>query len=443
MSCPRHLAVLLAILPAFIPARASLGLDAPAIKQNDAPLVESASGELPAPEIIARARAAYRSGPVGERVTISVREGQVTRFDEFVVRLRADDQRREMRLDLAALSIWTRTDGAAGEFTAQHRENDELVYRASLDRPLSRSALRAHLPTMLAPQLALAFGERLDASISDDDWTRGPPAPDRHTIIGATALGLTTIAFDAETFRLREYAAQSRDLTIRLRVEAIEAGDPDSWVIDAVGSRVVSSLSELRPRVRPVPIGEEFPFRTLQDATMSPWLLDAALANRRVPPQRPEERYLVLVFHRVPSEVPARTHVLDRVGRAIDAAGEVERELARTSMRPEGLGPRRAIVRVIVRPVACLRVPEARREVIQTLAARWPLDTGGSGLLWTVSPEQTLDRLAPGASAAIAIIDEQRRLVRVLEIDDEFETDALSQQIRDTVMREVNLIGGP
>ncbi len=431
------------------PALAALGLmwlvagaTGRASQPTDDPSGSPTSEPSPA-EIIARARSAYRSGAIAERVTIAVRDGDITRFDEYVVRLRADDQVREMRLEMATLSIWARTDGQGGQLAARHRENDQVTYRADLDRPLSHLALRGRLPRIVAPQLALAFGEQLEPSVADEEWTRGPPAQNQLSVIAATDQGLVTLAFDASSFRLREYRVEAGRFTILLRVEPIEPGDPESWKIASEGSRVVSSLSELRPRPRQVSVGEEFPFQVLQDATMSPWAIDVALANRRVPPQRPEERYLVLVFHRVPGDAALRETVLQRVGKAIDAASRVERELARISMRAEGLGPRHAIVRVIVRPVACLTVLDARRDVIDSLATRWPLDTGGSGLLWTVSPERTIDRLSAGADAVIAVIDDQLRLVRIMQMESGLEVDALAADIRDTIMREVTLIGGP
>ncbi len=381
-------------------------------------------------------RRAYRDEPIAERVTIAHTVARRTVFDELIVRVFRTPEQRHARIELPTLTISARGDASRTRIVAVHPANDAVALVREFDEPLSWRLLARVFPPIPAPQLALAFDET------------GPLPPSRvdrfEEEAGAVRLtgrhaGERASLVPAPTGRLASMRVKSDAFDLRLRIEPVEPGDPQQWGIDTDGRRIVTDPRALRPAPAPFPVAEEFPIAEFQDARFALWPIDLALAPdeslRRV-----EERYLVLVFFRLPDALPERSRVLTRVDAAIDAAQGAADDLARRSRTDGGLGPRRALVRTLVRPVACLEVPQARRAAIHELARRWRLDTGGSALLWTLSPAGTIDRLAFGAEVAIAIIDEQRRLVRVLVPNDD---DSLADRVREAIEREVNLVPSP
>jgi len=387
-------------------------------------------------DAIARARAAAREGPHADRVTIMVRTNDVIRFDRFEVYTMGAGARRGARIDLPALEVWLSSTSEHASVTARRAEGAGRVFHAALDAPLHIASLRGVMPPIPAPQLDLLLDDAQILGVPDAQWHAEDHDGEEIVLRASTSAGQTTLVLDASSSRpLRAEVREPTGLLMRLRFDPIEAGDPSAWAIGIDGKRVVSSIVDLHPSEALVAPGDDFPIRTLQDAAMRPWSIAAALAPS-TPARGPEERYLILILHRVPTPGPKRTRVLDLADDAISASSGVRQDLTRRSRG--GLGPRGSGVRVLVRPVACLKIPGARRERIARLARRWSLDTGGSALLWIVSPEETIDRLVPGGEVVVAIIDDQERLVEAIDADrPEAE---LRQRIEHAIMREVNLV---
>ena len=379
-------------------------------------------------------RRAYRDAPIAERVTIAHTVARRTAFDELTVRVLHTPDRRQARIELPTLTISASGDASHTRIVAVRPDNDTVAFVRDFDEPLTSSLLARIFPPIPAPQLSLAFDEDAPPAPSHArDFDQA--APD--CIITRAGDERTTLVL-APTGRLAGMWVETDAACLRLRIQPVDPGAPQQWGIDTSGRRIVRDLRALRPPPQPFALHEEFPISELQDARLAIWPLDRALAPDETL-RRVEERYFVLIFFRLPHAVPEQTRVLKRVDAAIDAAQQAADDLARRSRSPEGLGPRRALVRTIVRPVACLDVSQARRSTIDDLAARWRLETGESALLWTLSPPDTIDRLAPRTDVAIAILDQQRRLVSVVVPTDKPDPD----RIREAIEREVNLVPTP
>lgn len=417
-------------------------------------------------------RSAYRGAPIAERVTIAKRRGDVTLFDELTVRVHRDGEKRTLRIELPSLTIYaesrpaddnSRSDGTIaheGRIVVVHNQNPAIAFVASIDEPITPALLRRHLRPIPAPAIDLAMGDatngeflasrvqawRVDEGRPVLDLAGTPDAPDSQAMIDldpatsrARTVTITPSSSDSGTARRRP------DWTLDLRIDPIDPGEPASWAIDLSSREVVPSLAMLRPFPAPFPLAEPFPITTFQTANMLPWSVERALEPDPLP-RRVQERYLALVVHALPDDPLERADSMQRTIAALTACERVRTHLAQRSLAPEGLGPRRALVRLRAHPVVCLEAPQARREIIReherTLAVAPPPESPAE-LLWTGSPWSCLRRLHASAPVAIALLDEQTRLVRVIAINKGAPPDAIARDLEEAILREVNLLAPP
>ncbi len=210
----------------------------------------------------ASAVTAYRQGPTGERVGVSVRsEGRGTRRDEYVVRLspEAGDRKEAMLLELGTLRVYA----SAGEVLAWLDGAGQTYWRATYEGELDVVKLGRLIPPVSLPQLTALRGgddvgvvsmfapeiawtsaaitgldEQARVSISGRPGASGIPAGDAP----ATMVLMATGRFESLSVTI------APGTTLELKMTSIEPGDVGAWKPDLAGRRRVETLSELRAR---------------------------------------------------------------------------------------------------------------------------------------------------------------------------------------------------
>lgn len=374
---------------------------------------------------LADARAAYRAGPVADRVAVSVRRGsQILRRDIFTVRLSAGspDSRDDdaVRIELGRLRI-----GLSGTtLVIERAAGDGPCLVHTLDQPPTSTALVSILRPLPIPQLDLAFGTAdagltpLAASIV---WTSATLEPDARpatvTLRGRGDGGPVELTLFAATGRLQRLTLQLEPadadppLTLELLSTPLpDAGDPSTWRIDTTGREQVHDLTELFRQERPVAPGAPVGELLLFDLELNAWSLTQAqaAADRKTPPP------VVLILFRADAAAQA-TSVFDD---ALSGARALTRLAATTT--PPAADP--SDMPFLAVAAAVFELNAFRRDRLVQLQHAWneQLDqTAGLAvpLLWSVHPGQTIDRFAQDASAALVVVDADGRCRGVVHLD--------------------------
>ncbi len=388
------------------------------------PPAEVGAPHLEADAVLRELLAAYRGGPVAERVTIRVRQppppdmhGPVLdRESVATVRVHRGrgDEDRVLRADLGVLSVY-----AHGDALVIVRSDDPSVcLRRRLSGPVSARALAPVLPPTALPAIALALGDAA-AAANLTPFTRGvrwriaDGAPRETGLVrlsGHASGGEATLLIDAVTHRLRELSFRAASgARLDVRCEAIEPGDPGAWAIDADDRRVVRSLRDLGVPEAPFARGEPVPALPLQDMETDLWALEDEFAARAAadPRRTPAPAILVLARQRV-AGAPAAPVPGSVAGDAVRAYLRKQRRLAAEHDNAEERGgvP-------FWRPVLVFEVEEFTRERLAGAAERWksslpivsgPFDGAEPECLWSSAGRPLLDRFVRGSDTVVAVI---------------------------------------
>lgn len=180
----------------------------------------------------------------------------------------------------------------------------------------------------------------------------------------------------------------------------------DQWGIDLEGRRRVASLAGLQPaesaieRFQPMPA---LPLFAMDRAAWSPPTIGVEEDQSAVEP------FPVLLLVRATSPHGLTTEIADRVQEAVQVAQQrIEREQRTRREAGDGVMP------IGLRPTIVLvfSLSEFSLESLSEARSRFPDD---AQVVWSASPAATIDRFAPGAEAALVVVDGYRRLVSVMD----------------------------
>jgi len=347
-----------------------------------APLWSEANAQTEsAPAAVKRIAEAYRDGPLADRVSLSVGNGDhAGGAAEIIVHIDPDGA---VLLEMGALTLW-----AGEEMVEGVVESNRGAYFAAprAGRPIHHVLWR-HLPWTPLPQPGLAFDSAPQAPdvlpfAGPFSWETGQVDDDGSLFAahGESPQAAVTLIADVETARLRRAAVMRRGdaRTDRLRVEPIDPGDPSQWRPDTSGRRAVSTLADLaliEPEIDP---GDPAPEILLLTLDGRPWRLSEAAGDPAA----------LLLFR---ADTPG--------------AGAGREALERLAERHPTLVARWAVV-----------LDQRDRSLFQrrdALAEEW-----GPELLWTVAHESTIDPFAPNSGAAILLVDAAGVVQGALPLDD-------------------------
>ncbi len=344
---------------------------------------------------LADARGAYRDAPVAERIDLYVDSGLAERRETALIRF---DHPRALALELGPLRVWAGVENSRAVVRAVHALDAAHVFEHRRDDADVLAALTEALPPIALPQLALVWSEAaplrdLTAFTRNLAWTSATLESDHEppvaVVTGASPDSRAVLILDAATSRLARAELESRAgrLRIAMDVSPVAPGDPASWRIDPGSRERVSEITDLAPAPGDVGIGARAPDLFLMTLDNQPW----RLADRVGSP------VAITLFRAAGAESALKLH-----------------EFAQSAA---GATPRATAVAVAILS------PEDRphTERLESLRGQW-----GGELLWSMSARATIDRFAPGADAALIVVD-SAGIVRLVETTSE---DALPERLK-------------
>ncbi len=247
---------------------------------------------MTAADVIAKAAAAYRTGPTAERMQITTTIGGRER--RATITLRLDPGQPPTRddaatlIELGPLVIHAHADKAV----AISRFDKSTCATIALTPPLTADSISRALPPIPAPQLDLALADGAFArplpGLDPVEWSPSASIDATRSLITISgSAGTSTIraSFDRASFRLRSLvatlptpASPAKPSTIELAIRPVDAGRPESWPLDTAGRTKVPTLAELAPRRAKWQLGDPIADTPLLDAALARWSLKDALA---------------------------------------------------------------------------------------------------------------------------------------------------------------------
>lgn len=306
-----------------------------------------------------RAAAAYRSGPTGEELTVRLTDesGSV----EETLRVWSDPGRVSL-IELGGIRA-----ALTKHVVVAVREGDgERAFVATAGRDAGE-ALAEHLAGAPAIPAALAMGGSPGAV-----W---PLSADDDAVVSLTSEG-----------RLRLITADlGGGRTVSIRFRALDPAEAPAWEVSLAGRARVGSLEQLAAFDEPaatgrVRAGDDAPTLLLLTLEVRPWTLKSRESGAVA---------LTLCRGRTPGASAGFGAALD-VAEGADAPASFSAEIG-VCGEPFG-GDMLSYLR------------EVR-------------DLWGGNVKWTVSPETTIDRFAPGADAVLVVIDAFDTVRAIIPLD--------------------------
>jgi len=323
-----------------------------------------------------RAAAAYQAGPTGERLTVRLSDGAGS--VEETLRVWSDPGRVSV-IELGGIRA-----ALTRHVVVAVREGDEgRAFVAAAGRDAGE-ALAQHLPGAPAIPAALAMGGSPGAV-----W---PLSVAEETVVVLTSEGrLGLITADLGGGR-----------SVSIRFEALDPADAPAWEVSLAGRARVGSLERLAVFDEPadtgrVRAGDDAPTLLLLTLEVRPWTLKSRESGAVA---------LTLCRARTPGASAG-------FGAALDVSEDAD--------APVGYS---AEIGVCGEPFG--------GEMLSYL--REVRDLWGGNVKWTVSPETTIDRFAPGADAALVVIDAFDTVRAIIPLDGRGnEQTAIAREIREAL----------
>ena len=410
---------------------------------------------LPPPQVFLEAlRGAYRDGPIGEHVKITV-EDSLGRKSVRRLKLYLDadpaDRDASLRIEFDPLAVWW----GGGELVAVTNRNEMVYYPKPLPGPPDLPTMSSALRPLPLPQLQLAFSADrglslptpytphtvwIVATLADGQFGNGEVVE----IEGVSGGREVRLWIDPQSDRLTLLRAQigpAQDpaaLTLEIECRAFDPPAPSGWRIATAGRWPVTSIVGLQPRRPPVRVGELTPEIELFDADTTPWRLSSILAESSGEPEgRPHALALILFRHDADEQMQGG--FLVAAGSAIRAIDILrDRPLApRTDERLVEPG-RTHPWRLVVHAGVVFDLGDYSPARYRVLASRLAEQIGEPDtLLWDHSPSRSIGWFDDAAGALLILVGPDRTLLMVQPLDPDLDDVGLSDRI-DAALRRAH-----
>lgn len=379
--------------------------------------------------------AAYRAGPVAERITFETEDASgVVKSDVW---LRVDGGNLEPTDRSPARSACLRIDAGKAIIVAQgdrltfaHSLNPTTYYECIVEGGFNAGLLR-QLPESPLPQLSLTFAEltkpvaaRYDLRMATWENVEAASGNPGVVVLSGTLANLPILlTIDRASHRLRGYelsygAAEEGAKKLRASVETQVVNDLGAWPLSLDGRTKVLSVADLKPLPPKVEVGQTVPALGLMREDLSGWsLLDALeqLANKQPKATATVAAALVMVSPDADAKALAEARL------ALQGATRYARDLEMQRMQGLADSPR-----LVVASVGVLELSDVSRERIKALAAQWGERLKVKGeinpdvapqQLWTSAGVATLQQMAPAQTCAVIVVDQSQRLLAAIPLD--------------------------
>ncbi len=349
---------------------------------------------LPVETALEDLRRAYRTETFSDHVTISVQRdsapGRIVEDLRISGGRRLTDDSRRVRIDLNVLDVYAIAaearsgdgDEAAMKATVlvTSDRDDSRYVRREFDGDLTARTLERIIPPLPTPQLDLAFSDqwpptRFTPYAEEIRWTEAwLPNADRGVaahLSGEFANGTVRVVIDVDSGRLRRFSIRRDDLAMTIEGEVRDAreADPSGWTLDAGGRDPVERVADLRRRAALLEVGDRSPDLGLLLPGGRPFVVREGEGARAVA--------IICVRE---SDDEARDACIAALGAVGASVGET------------------------AAPVGALVVRPGRAGLAERLSA-WQDSIGGASMLWSPSPESSIERIARGTSLGVVVID--------------------------------------
>lgn len=390
-----------------------------AMAQPTGPAISAAPEQLPAASVatpeaaLLALRAAYRAGPLAEKVTVRVTspDGR-TRTASLTLRLRSaqGDTPAQLRLELGRLIVWAK----GTDFRAVTPANASLCVQQTLEATVSTAQLAQLMPTLPLPQLAWALDEPGEAVLSIGGgrlrWSDATlfDVEGSRVLHGQSDWGRVEIAIAKDTGRLARLVVPLAPSggELELSIRPLDPGDEASWVLDCTNRERVGAITLLRGTPGDLEKGARIPALGLMDDMLEPWSLAQALSLPASSPRPDPARHAVLILYR-----PGQENAEEEAKTGYLAAETLKRAMDREALLNQGEPGL-----FLTRPVGVMELNEFTGSAVTAASARWNVP-GASPPVWTSMGRAVMDRFVRGANAVLVVVDAEQRLVASIPLD--------------------------
>ena len=406
-------------------AISALALAAAAPDSHQAPPARDTSAPATVEQAFDKLHAAYRTGPVADRVQIKVlADAGIEHRSTVTVFLNrsantTNKPTPSLRIDMGPLSLAVESN----HFTAINKLERSTCFTADLPE-LTPANLWEVIPAIAIPEIELAFGQAtklpdLAPIATDVAWALAPQTTDAtrpvFTLAGSSPQGHLSLVADASTGRLRHFTFEpAADLakpasvhSVEMTIGPVEAGSPLKWELQSANRKPVASLQDLVP-VRPaLAVGDSLAEVTLMDADFVSYRIDQALDAAAHPTAR-----VALVVFRLDADLPPTP--------GSTGQGVVESTAAAIAQAARAQG-------LTVSGVAFTSINESDPDRLAELSIRWAKLTA-TKFLWTSSRELSLEFRGRTPSLGLVLL-EAGKVKAVSEIPERYSADTDAREI--------------
>ena len=358
-----------------LPVRAQV--DAPNEPPASAPVVQQ---PIEPDEAFARISEAYRAAPIAERIALSAVSTYRERSETATIY--ADASTGALLLELGPIRALARD----GELNVIHTSRgDRYANFPGNGRPVA-DLITESLPPILFPQLSLVFDDpdnpvHLTPFADVFAWTAAieDASESQLLLLGEAGGALLSFVVDTETWRLKAgvITVPESELRIEMQITPIDPGDPGDWRLQTQGMIPVATLAQLQPGGVDVRPGVPAPPMVFFTIASEPWRLEMD-----------QEGPVALLLYRETSPV-------------VLAARDALHEANITHESPLDVQPALVAERLVGIDLF---------ERIGQSVHDW-----GGPILWSVSPDATIDRFTTGP-ACVAFIDSAHTVRAVIHL---------------------------
>ncbi|MEK6703576.1 MAG: hypothetical protein AABZ53_15045 [Planctomycetota bacterium] len=408
----------------IVAAAATFGFDAPqavghqpAAESKAAPTVEGTLAQL---------HAAYRAGPLSDRVTVRALTGTKVRTVQVVIYTDAGEAAKErpaqLRLDLQQLQI----HAMGGKVVALNRFEKGTCFETEYKGEIPAALAESFRPLPL-PQVSLTFGA--DTSLRapvplapDTAWITAEASTEQGRAMvvlkGRSSAGEVSLTMEKSTGRLRRFsltlASPSPGGLTKLELisSPSDAGDSKKWGLETQGRTRVGSPSELAPKRASLAAGVSIKNTSLVTADLANIAIESLFAKDK---SGKSPVAVVLVCFRAEGEGGLTKDTQAALSASVRAA------LDPGVLKAGG---------VVIRGVGLLGPTEIDPPRLALLADQWAKlaaehgDRVPTNLLFSSSRVLQVEHAGQAADSQVVVIDPDQKALAAMSVDGQADKEA-------------------